>query len=99
MDEAARCDDLAADPRRRIVAAGDRANCSRRTGANDLEQAFLTLVGEHTVSLRVTRATALRVLMQLRRDPRTLALVLLVPPLLLTIFRYVFDAHPGHSTA
>src|SRR5581483_8044345 len=46
------------------------------------------------VSLRVTWATALRVLRQLRRDPRTLALLLVVPPLLITLFRYVFDAQP-----
>ena len=39
----------------------------------------------------VTLATALRVLRQLRRDHRTLALVFLVPPFLLTLFRYVFD--------
>jgi ABC-2 type transport system permease protein len=42
----------------------------------------------------VTLATAGRVLRQLRRDPRTLALVLVVPPLLLTLFRYVFDGQP-----
>jgi ABC-2 type transport system permease protein len=34
------------------------------------------------------------VLQQLRRDPRTLALLLVVPPLLIAIFRYVFDAQP-----
>ena len=43
------------------------------------------------MNVYVTMATAERVLRQLRRDPRTLALVLLVPPLLLTLFRYVFD--------
>ncbi|MEI8104577.1 MAG: ABC transporter permease [Actinomycetes bacterium] len=46
------------------------------------------------MSLRVTGATALRVLRQLRRDPRTLALVFFVPPLLITLFRYVFDGQP-----
>jgi ABC-2 type transport system permease protein len=46
------------------------------------------------VSPRVTWATALRVLQQLRRDPRTLALLFVVPPLLIVIFRYVFDAQP-----
>jgi ABC-2 type transport system permease protein len=46
------------------------------------------------VSARVTIATALRVLRQLRRDPRTIALVFVVPPLLLTLFRYVFDGQP-----
>jgi ABC-2 type transport system permease protein len=39
-------------------------------------------------------ATAVRVLQQLRRDPRTLALLLLVPPVLITLFRYLFDAQP-----
>jgi ABC-2 type transport system permease protein len=39
-------------------------------------------------------ATAARVLRQLRRDRRTLVLVLGVPPALLTLFRYVFDGQP-----
>lgn len=38
-----------------------------------------------------TAATALRVLTQLRRDPRTVALLLLVPALLVTLLRFVFD--------
>ena len=33
-------------------------------------------------------------LRQLRRDPRTIALVFVVPPLLLTLFSYVFDGQP-----
>jgi ABC-2 type transport system permease protein len=43
------------------------------------------------VSLRVTLAIAERVLRQLRRDPRTLALLFGVPPLMLVLFKYVFD--------
>jgi ABC-2 type transport system permease protein len=43
------------------------------------------------VTVRITLATAERVLRQLRRDPRTVALALVVPSILLTIFRYVFD--------
>jgi len=43
------------------------------------------------VSGRITLATAARVLRQLRRDHRTLALLLVVPALLLALFRYVFD--------
>ena len=39
-------------------------------------------------------ATAIRVLRQLRRDPRTLALLFVVPPLLLTLFKYVFEEQP-----
>jgi ABC-2 type transport system permease protein len=47
------------------------------------------------LTARVTFATAARVLRQLRRDPRTLALVFVVPPLLITLFRYVFDGQPA----
>jgi ABC-2 type transport system permease protein len=43
------------------------------------------------VSTAATGATALRVLAQLRRDPRTVGLLLLVPALLVTLMRYVFD--------
>jgi ABC-2 type transport system permease protein len=46
------------------------------------------------MSASATFATTMRVLQQLRRDPRTLALVFLVPSLLLTVFRYVFDGQP-----
>lgn len=43
------------------------------------------------MSLRVTLAIAERVLRQLRRDPRTLALLFGVPPLMLVLFKYVFN--------
>ncbi len=46
------------------------------------------------MSARVTLATAARVAGQLRRDPRTLALLFVVPPLLLTLLRYVLDGQP-----
>jgi ABC-2 type transport system permease protein len=46
------------------------------------------------VSVRITLATARRVLRQLRRDHRTVALVWLVPAVLLVIVRYVFDGQP-----
>jgi ABC-2 type transport system permease protein len=46
------------------------------------------------VSLEITLGTAARVLRQVRRDRRTLALVLVVPPALMTLFRYVFDGQP-----
>ena len=38
--------------------------------------------------------TAVRVLLQLRGDPRTVALLLVVPCLLMTLLRYVYDAQP-----
>lgn len=43
------------------------------------------------MNLRKTFATALRVLQQLSHDPRTLALIMLVPSVLLTILKYVFQ--------
>jgi ABC-2 type transport system permease protein len=43
------------------------------------------------VTLRATVATLLRVLTQLRRDPRTVALIVLVPTLLVILLRYLFD--------
>jgi ABC-2 type transport system permease protein len=47
------------------------------------------------MSPRGVAATASRVLAQLRRDPRTVALVLLVPCLLLTLLKYLFEDQPG----
>ena len=43
------------------------------------------------MSSAATTATALRVLTQLRRDRRTLALLLFVPALLVTLLKFVFD--------
>ena len=46
------------------------------------------------MSARITLATAARVLRQIRHDPRTVALLLIVPALLLVLLRYVFDGRP-----
>jgi ABC-2 type transport system permease protein len=46
------------------------------------------------VSARVTLATAGRVLWQIRRDPRTLALLLAVPVILLTLMYFVYENRP-----
>jgi ABC-2 type transport system permease protein len=46
------------------------------------------------MSLRITLATAGRVLTQLRRDRRTAALLLVVPSVLMVLLRYVFDDAP-----
>ena len=47
---------------------------------------------------RAAPATAVRVLMQLRRDHRTIALVLLVPVVLMTLIESLFDGRPGLFT-
>jgi ABC-2 type transport system permease protein len=46
------------------------------------------------MNVRITLATAGRVLHQVRRDRRTIALVLIVPPSLMTLFKYVFEGQP-----
>jgi ABC-2 type transport system permease protein len=46
------------------------------------------------MTVRVTAATARRVLWQIRHDPRTIVLLLVVPCLLLVLLRYVFDSRP-----
>jgi ABC-2 type transport system permease protein len=53
-------------------------------------------------SVRRTVATAGRVLAQLRHDPRTIGLLIVVPCVLLVLLKYVFDAQPrtfDHSGA
>src|ERR1700721_498198 len=39
-------------------------------------------------------ATAVRVLAQLRRDPRTVAMILVVPLVLMLLLRYAYDSEP-----
>jgi ABC-2 type transport system permease protein len=46
------------------------------------------------MSLRVTGATTGRVLLQLRHDPRTIALLLVVPCVLVGLLKYVFEGSP-----
>jgi ABC-2 type transport system permease protein len=47
------------------------------------------------VNSRSVAATAARVLAQLRRDTRTVALLFVVPCVLLTLLKYLFDEQPG----
>ncbi len=46
------------------------------------------------MSARATLAIAERVLRQLRRDPRTVALLIVIPCLLMVLMRYAFDGQP-----
>ena len=46
------------------------------------------------MTARATLATAARVILQLRRDPRTVALVIGVPLLLIALLKWVFDGQP-----
>jgi ABC-2 type transport system permease protein len=47
------------------------------------------------MSLRITLRTTWRILSQLRHDKRTLALVIVVPLVLLTLVYYLFEKQPG----
>lgn len=47
-----------------------------------------------TLSMARTTATTTRVLRQLTHDPRTIALLLLIPCVMLFLLRYVFDGNP-----
>ena len=47
------------------------------------------------MSPRITLATAERVLLQLRHDPRTLAMVVVIPCLLLVLIKYAFIGQAG----
>src|SRR5581483_3572122 len=70
----------------RRAAGGDRRGAPRRR---------VPRARGGAMSTASTLATAGRVLRQLRRDPRTLALLFVVPPLLVTLFRYLFDGQPA----
>ncbi|WP_329306783.1 ABC transporter permease [Streptomyces sp. NBC_01260] len=52
------------------------------------------VTGSPVLSPARTLATAVRVLRQLTHDPRTVALLLLIPVLMITLLRYVFDGSP-----
>lgn len=47
------------------------------------------------MSARITAATARRVLTQIRHDPRTVVLLLVVPAMLLVLLYFVFDGRPA----
>jgi ABC-2 type transport system permease protein len=49
------------------------------------------------VSPRLTLATTRRVVNQLRRDPRTVALMVLLPTLLIILFRYVLNSQAAFN--
>ena len=46
------------------------------------------------MSARITLATARRVAEQLRGDRRTLAMIMVVPPALVALFKFVYENQP-----
>jgi ABC-2 type transport system permease protein len=49
------------------------------------------------MNLRITLATTRRILNQLRHDHRTVALMLLVPPVLMVLLRFMFDSEQAFN--
>ena len=94
MDEAARCERLLLMRDGELLADDTPDALRERTGAQDLEEAFLRLIQGQEVrgmNLSITLATTRRILAQLRHDRRTLGLLIGVPSLLMILLRYVMD--------
>ena len=79
MDEAARCERCCSCATGGSSPTTPATRSLRATGAADLEEAFLRLIEEPRDERASTLAVAARVLAQLRHDPRTVALVIVVP--------------------
>ncbi|GBQ02883.1 antibiotic ABC transporter permease [Streptomyces spongiicola] len=85
----------AADPSSTAKAAADPSSTAK--AAADPSPTAKAAADPHplpVLSPSRTLATAARVLRQLRHDPRSIALMLLVPCLMLFLLRYVFDGSP-----
>ncbi len=101
MEEASHCSSLLLLRDGLLLAQLTPAELAERGRSDDLERAFLTIIkaadrGQEEsqvtpVNLRMTSATATRVLRQLRHDRRSVALILVVPALLLTAVYFLFE--------
>jgi ABC-2 type transport system ATP-binding protein/ABC-2 type transport system permease protein len=111
MDEARECDRILMMRDGRLLADDTEAALLRQTGTTDISDAFMALVGADASApataaaatpvavsprhLRILAATAGRVLRQLRHDPRSVALMLLPPVVLLGLLAWVLSGQPG----
>ena len=96
MDEAAACDEILLMRDGGILRQTTPDRLRSETGEPELSRAFLKLIEEDLrVSVRVTWTIGKRVLWQIRRDPRTIALLLVVPVFLLVLLKYVFAGAPS----
>ncbi len=93
MDEAERCDRLLLMREGRIIADGSPDDIRAKTGAGGHRvRVPHHRQGGRTVTPRITLAVAGRVLTQLRRDHRTLAMLLVLPCLLISLLWWMFEA-------
>ena len=95
MDEAERCDRLLLMREGRLIADDTPDGAPRAHRTDDIEGAFLALVerrgGARHDAPGSPLAVAARVLTQLRRDHRTLAMLLVLPCLLMTLLWWMFQ--------
>ena len=102
MDEAERCDRLLLMREGRIIAddtpdrdpGGDRRASTSRARSCPSSRPTPPWRRECGMSPRITLAVAGRVLTQLRRDHRTLAMLLVLPCLLITLLWWMFSDSP-----
>ena len=94
MDEAQRCDALLLLRDGALIGSVTPAELRAQTGDAGPRGRVPRARGGTAVSVRIAAATALRVLRQLRHDPRTIVLVLVVPVVLVTLVKYVFHGSP-----
>ena len=99
MDEADRCDALLLIREGQLLAAGHAGGASRANGSRAARRGVPAADRDGLMSVRVTLAVTARVLAQLRRDPRTIALIVGVPCLLETLLKELFRAAPCSSTS
>ena len=98
MDEASRCDRILLLRDGQLLADDEPAALLARTGARDMEEAFLRLCDERGGRGMTPRAItpgdrAAGCCGQLRHDHRTVALLLVVPSLLLTLLWWIYSAY------
>ena len=96
MDEASECDELLLMRDGRLLRQTTPAALREETGERGARRGLprRDREGGRAVSGRATAATALRVLLQIRHDPRTVALLLVVPTVLLVLLYFVFEGEP-----
>jgi energy-coupling factor transporter ATP-binding protein EcfA2 len=98
LEEARHCDELLLLRDGRILLAdspdGLRDARSRRPRGR-IRRDHRRARGGPGMTACVTLAITRRVLGQLRHDPRTLALLILVPALLMTLLRFLFETRPA----
>ena len=103
MDEADHCGDLLLMREGNLVAHTTPTQLREDTGCTSLEDAFLSIIKRSTMqrrrlglqaSLKPYTATTTRILRQLAADHRSVAMILAVPVLVITLMYFMFQNAP-----